>query len=346
MKALVTGSTGMLGHNLVRDLLEQGWEVVALVRSKSKAQKLFGNLALEIVEGDMENVAGFTHALEGIDTVFHTAAYFREYYSAGDHWATLKRINIDATLELIAAAEQRGVTSFIHVSSSGSISIPADHSSTDETTPIAINTQNLYFKSKVEGDIAIAKWLKAAPRAIKLVSILPGWMIAPRDAAPTAAGQLILNFVRRKIPGSINAGNCTVDARDVASAMIAAVEQGKNGEKYIVAGRMIKFTELFSTLERVSGVTSPTRVLPNWAALILARMDTFVSGLRKKTPTMPYDGIKLLLAQHLLSSVKAERELGVRFRPIEETLRDSLAWYIENGYIENPVVLNTKTARG
>ena len=345
MKALVTGSTGMLGHNLVRALLEQGWEVRALVRSKSKAQKLFGNLTLEIIEGDMENVSGFSHALEGIDTVFHTAAYFREYYSAGDHWATLKRINIGATLELIAAAEQRGVKTFIQVSSSGSISIPVDHSSTDETTPIAINTQNLYFKSKVEGDIAIAKWLKASPRAIKLVSILPGWMMAPRDAAPTAAGKMILDFVGRKIPGVINAGNCTVDARDVASAMIAAVEKGRNGEKYIVAGRMVKFGELFSTLERVSGVKAPTRVMPNWAVLILARLDTFISGLQKKTPTLPYDGITLLLAQHLLSSAKAERELGVHFRPIEETLHDTLAWYVENGYIDNPVVLNKRIAR-
>ena len=82
---LVTGSTGILDHNLVRELLEGGWEVRALVRSKQKASKLFGNLALEVVEGDMENVAGFAHALEGVDAVFHTAAYFREYYSAGDH---------------------------------------------------------------------------------------------------------------------------------------------------------------------------------------------------------------------------------------------------------------------
>jgi dihydroflavonol-4-reductase len=351
MKALVTGSTGMLGHNLVRALLEQGWEVTALVRSVTKAQKLFGNSAhfskpLEILQGDMENVAGFVAALEGVDAVFHTAAYFREYYSAGEHWPTLKRINIDATLELIAAAELHGVKNFIHVSSSGAIGTTADHSITDETSPIASNTPNLYFKSKVEGDIAIAAWLNAAPRAIKLVSILPGWMMAPRDAAPTASGKLILDFAERKIPGIIDAGNCTVDARDVAAAMIVAIEKGRSGEKYIVAGRMVKFAELFATLERITGVKAPTRTLPNFAVLALARVDTFVSGLQKKTPTMPFDGITTLLAQHHLSSAKAERELGVMFRPLEETLRDTLAWYGENGYLKNTGSAANTTARG
>jgi dihydroflavonol-4-reductase len=334
MKALVTGSTGMLGHNLVRELLQQGWEVKALVRSTQKAQKLFYGLNLEIIEGDMENVKGFASALEGADAVFHTAAYFREYYNAGeDHWSKLKSINIDATLELIAAAEKAGVKTFIHVSSSGSIAIPANHAMADENTPLATNTKNLYFKSKVEGDLAIAKWLKAAPRAIKFVSILPGWMIAPRDAAPTSAGQLILDFMNRKIPGLINAGSSTVDARDVATAMLKAVQHGQHGEKYIVAGRLVKFAELFGLLEQVSGVKTPTMQMPNWLVLTLARADTFISGVQQKTPTMPFDGIQTLLAMHTLSSAKAARELGVTFRPLEQTLRDTVEWYKDNGFM-------------
>ena len=346
MKALVTGSTGMLGHNLVRELLEQGWEVRALVRSKHKASKLFGNLALEVVEGDMENVAGFTHALEGVDTVFHTAAYFREYYSAGDHWPTLKRINVDATLELITAAEQRGIKTFIHTSSSGSLAVPADHSVCDEASRLATDTSNLYFRSKVEGDLAIAQWLSAAPRAMKLVSILPGWMFAPRDAAPTSAGKLVLDFMGKKIPGIIGAVSNLVDARDVANAMIKAAEHGKHAEKYLVAGRMTSFAELFKALERVSGVKAPTRTLPNWLILNLARADTFVSKIRKTTPTLPYDGIKTLLAHDTLSSAKAERELGAHFRPLEHTLRDTVEWYRQNGFFKREPAATRAVSRG
>jgi len=334
MKALVTGSTGMLGHNLLRELLEQGWEVRALVRSRRKAQTLLSDLPLELVEGEMENVAGFAPALEGVDAVFHTAAYFCEYYSAGDHWPRLKRINVDATLELVAAAEHRGVKTFVHTSSSGSLQVPADHALCDETSRLATDTRNLYFKSKVEGDLAIARWLEAAPRAIKLVSILPGWMIAPRDAAPTSAGKLILDFMNRKIPGVIQAGTSTVDARDAASAMIKAVTHGRHGEKYLVAGRMTHFGELFALLEQLTGVKAPTRTFPNGLVLTLARLDTTISGLTRKTPTLPLDGIKTLLALHSLSSAKAERELGVHFRPLEQTLRDTVDWYRENGYLK------------
>jgi dihydroflavonol-4-reductase len=334
MKALVTGSTGMLGHNLVRELIEQGWEVKALVRSTQKAKKLFAGLTLETIEGDMENVAGFIPALEGVDAVFHTAAYFREYYSAGDdHWVKLKRINIDATLELIKAAESIGVKHFVHTSSSGSISIPANHGIANESTPMATTTQNLYFRSKVEGDQAISKWLKVAARAIKLVTILPGFMIAPRDAAPTSGGKLVLDFIGKKIPGTIQAGTSTVDARDVANAMIKAVQHGRHAEKYIVAGSFVEFSKMFRLLEKVSGVKAPTLQMPNWLVLTLARVDTFISGLQQKTPTIPFDGIQTLLAMHTLSSAKAELELGVTFRPFEQTLQDTVNWYKDNGFI-------------
>ena len=333
MQALVTGSTGMLGHNLVRELLAQGWTVKALVRSKQKAQKLFGNLPLEVIEGDMDNVAGFAAALKGVDVVFHTAAYFREYSQEfNDHWKILKRINIDATLELIELCEKIGVSTFIHVSSSGTIGQSAGVGN-ESTPPDAAAIANLYFRSKVEGDAAIAQWLRAAPRRMKLVSILPGWMFAPRDAAPTSAGKLVLDLLGGKIPGIIDAGASIADARDVAQTMINAVPRGRSGEKYLVAGRLGLFEQIFAAIEKTSGVATPKNKLPNWLILTLARADTFVSSLRKTVPTMPLEGIKTSLAKQQLSSAKAERELGATFRPLEETLRDTVQWYLENGYV-------------
>lgn len=92
MKAFVTGSTGLLGNNLVRLLTEQGHTVKALVRSKEKAAKLFEGLEVTLVQGDMKDVPGFASDLEGCDVLFHAAAYFREYYQPGDHWAELSRL--------------------------------------------------------------------------------------------------------------------------------------------------------------------------------------------------------------------------------------------------------------
>jgi dihydroflavonol-4-reductase len=346
MIAFVTGSTGLLGHNLTRQLLESGWTVRALVRSPKKAAQLFQGLNLEIVEGDMENVAGFTHALSGVDAVFHTAAFFREYYQPGNHWDTMKRINIDATLELIGAAERAGVTTFVHTSSSGTIGVKPDKTSGDENTPAdATQLKNLYFRSKVEGDAAIKRWLEAEDRRMKLVTILPGWMIAPRDAAPTSAGELILNFMARKISAVLDAGTTTVDARDVAAAMLGAVDKGRSGERYIVGGRLVLFDELFSTLERVSGVKAPSLKLPNWVAILVAGLETRVSTLRGVAPTMPIEGVRTLLPKDTVSSAKAVHELGVTFRPLEETLRDTVAWFRDNGYVKNAGVSSSSEAR-
>jgi dihydroflavonol-4-reductase len=335
VKAFVTGSTGMLGHNLVRHLLDQGWEVRALVRSKEKAQQLFQGLTLETIQGDMENVAGFSGALEGVDAVFHTAAFFREYYQPGNHWDTMKRINIDATLQLIEAAEKAGVRSFVHTSSSGTIGVKADGSSGDESTPAsAAQQQNLYFRSKVEGDAAIRRWLEAAPRRMKLVTVLPGWMIGPRDAAPTSAGELVLNLIHGKIPGVMDAGTSTVDPRDVAAAMLSAVSKGQSGERYIVGGRLVLFKTLFRTICETSGTPMPGFNLPNWLVLTVATVDTLRARLTGTTATMPLEGVRTLLPKHTVSSAKAERELGVSFRPIEETLRDTVNWFQQNGYIK------------
>src|SRR3981081_3861935 len=94
MKTFVTGATGLLGSNLVRALRGEGHSVRALVRSREKAQRQLGDAGAELVVGDLQNVPGFAAALRGVDVVFHTAAYFREYYGAGDHWPKLQAINV------------------------------------------------------------------------------------------------------------------------------------------------------------------------------------------------------------------------------------------------------------
>ncbi|PSN13335.1 3-beta hydroxysteroid dehydrogenase, partial [filamentous cyanobacterium CCT1] len=122
MQAFVTGSTGLLGSNLVRELVDRGYQVKALVRSIDKAKALLGDLPqVQFIQGDLQAIPAFAAELRGCDVLFHTAAYFRESYGLGDHWPQLKGLNIDATIELLEAAEKAGVGKAIYVSSSGCI---------------------------------------------------------------------------------------------------------------------------------------------------------------------------------------------------------------------------------
>jgi dihydroflavonol-4-reductase len=318
-------------QHLVRELLQNGHEVRALARNRAKANKTFAGLNVEIIEGDMENVAGFAKALEGCDALFHTAAFFREYYEPGDHWPTLKGINVDATIELLEAAERAGVKRAVHTSSSGTIGMKPNGAYGDESTVIPLeSTSNLYFRSKVECDAAIATFLKS--HRLEVMTILPGWMFGPGDAAPTNSGQLVLDFLGRKLPGILDGGTTTVDARDVARAMRLAAQSGRSGEKYIVAGNFVSFEQIFLGLEKASSVAAPTLRLPNPLILMLAHITEFYARLTNSRPILPVEGIKAMQAKTGADSSKAVREFGLSFRSIEETLRDTVAWYRSNGY--------------
>ncbi|BAY09800.1 SDR family oxidoreductase [Calothrix sp. NIES-2098] len=326
MKAFVTGSTGLLGNNLVRLLVEQGYSVKALVRSPEKASQIFSGLDITLVQGDMLDIDSFAEELAGCDILFHTAAYFREYYQPGNHWQMLEDINVKATIKLLTFAEKHGVEKVIYVSSSGPIGMKAPGVPGDESTPPDPQIiKNLYFKSKVLAEDAIYEFLKQ--HSLPVVLILPGWMFGPGDAAPTNSGQLVLDYYQQKIPGILDGGACMVDARDVAQAMINAVERGKNGDRYIIAGRYYTLENLFHTLTKITGIPAPKLRLPYNLTVILARISDSYARFTSTKSVMPLEGIRMLHERIQLDSAKAIKELGASFRSLEDTLHDVVDWY-------------------
>jgi len=331
--ALVTGSTGLLGSNLVQTLQQAGWEVKALVRSRSKAQKVFGDTKLTLVTGDMEDVSGFAQALQGVEVVFHTAAYFREYYQPGDHWQKLEKINVKGTLDLLNAAQAAGVKTFIYTSSSGVIAPGRAGQPGDENSGVSPEaTHNLYFKSKVVAEEKVADWCQH--NSLKVVQILPGWMMGPGDWAPTASGQIILDLLKGKMPALLQGGANTVDPRDVAEAMLAAVEKGQTGERYLVAGRFMSLKILAQTLEKITGKPMPRQMMPKAIALAMAVLSESYGRLTRQPVLMTLAGVRTMQAAIQLSSAKAEQKLLTRFRPLEDTLRDELAFFEAQGTLK------------
>jgi dihydroflavonol-4-reductase len=323
--AFVTGATGLLGNNLCRALVAQGWQVKGLVRSINKAHKLFPDSNIEFVIGDMENVAAFAPALAEVDVVFHTAAFFREYYQPGNHWKTMKHLNVDVTMELFRAAQTQGVQRAVFTSSSGVIQTQPGKLATEAAGYSAFAEENLYFKTKVLAEQEIYRFLETSN--LDVVIILPGWMMGLGDAAPTSAGQLILDLMARKLPGLVDGGSSLADVRDVAKVMIAAAEKGKRGDRYLAAGPLATMTDIAREVEQASGVKAPDLMMPSWLALSIANLSEKWSGLTGHKNPMPPAGIRTLMEKSQLSSAKAEKELGATFRPLGETIKDTVAWY-------------------
>ena len=330
MRAFVTGATGLLGGNLVRQLVQEGHQVTALVRSRTKAQQVLVGLDIAIIEGDIADVAAFEAALAGHDVVFHTAAFFREYYQPGVHGDPLQKLNVDATIALLEAAERQGVRRVIHTSSNGVIGARANGAPADESdAPDAYALANGYFKSKVLAEKAIAEFLTRS--SLDVVLILPGWMFGPGDAAPTSSGQIVLDFMARRLPGIIPGGGAPVDARDVAQAMIAAATRGRTGERYIVGGdRYVPFAELFALLSQTTGVAAPKLRIPYVATLAYAFVSELYGRITGKPVLATVSGVRTLFERRPTNSAKAVRELGATFRPLADTLRDEVAWYRAN----------------
>jgi len=329
MKAFVTGATGLLGNNLVRQIHARGDDIVGLVRSKEKAQRLLGDIAADWVVGDVRAPEGFASALKGCDAVFHTAAYFREYFQPGDHQKALEETNVEATLGLMRLADARGVRSFVHTSSSGTIGLKSDGSPGDEDSPPSpFAFENLYMKSKVEGDAKIRAFVPEHSMAV--IEILPGWMWGPGDAGPTSAGRLALDFLARKLPGVPPGEIEVVDARDVATTMIVAAERATHGARYLVAGRRMTLSEIFAALQQASGVPAPRLRIPYAAAMAVAVVSEAWSRLTGKPATVTRMGIRTINAQQRVTSQRAERDLGATFRPFSETAAAVVEWYRGN----------------
>src|SRR5687767_2880592 len=160
-----------------------------------------------------------------------------------------------------------------------------------------------------------------------IVSALPAWLSGSHDTGPTASGQLVLDALERKLPPAIPpGGSSVVDARDVASGMLRIAEVGRSGERYILSGRFLDLEEIIRKLAAATGSKAPTTRLPFAGALVLAAFAETWSRLTRAPSVMSLESIRLMNARLAVTAAKAERELGLTFRPFEHTLADAVAW--------------------
>ena len=330
--AFVTGATGLLGNNLVRELLDQGYRVKALVRSMAKAEQQLQGLAdIELILGDMQDVAAFAPALAGCDVLFHTAAFFRDNYKGGSHWPMLEKINVLGTAELLAQAYAQGVRRFVQTSSIAVLDGPPG-GLVDETHLRTLEDADDYYRSKILADRKVDDFVQTHPDMFACF-VLPGWMWGPGDRGPTSSGQTALDTVNGKIPGLVPGSFSVVDARDVALIQIAAAQRGRCGERYLAAGRHMTMAELIPLIGRLAAVPTPTRTLPMPLLYVIAGVQELYARLTGKPILLSLSTVRLLAREadrSHFSAAKTQQELHIDFRPVEVTVADTLQWFKTN----------------
>lgn len=328
MKVLVTGATGFIGGNLVRELIRSGYRVRALVRPGSDRRNIDG-LDIEVAPGDLSDAASLRAALEGCEGLFHAAAAYTFWTPEPQR---IYQTNVTGTENLLAAARQTGIKKVVYTSSECTLKIPGNGAPGNEAE--LADPGELPGHYKRSKCLAERLALKMCREGLPVVVVNPTTPIGPHDVKPTPTGRIIVDFVSGRMPACVNTGLNVVDVEDVARGHILALEKGRVGERYILGNQNLTLRQIFHILERLTGIRAPRFNIPLRAALAAAYADEFVCGrILHKPPRIPVAAVKAARKFRHFDCAKAVGELGLPQTPIEEAFAKAIRWFRENGYI-------------
>ena len=313
MTVAVTGASGYVGANLVRQLIARGRPVRALVHSS--LGELEG-LDIETAQVDVREPETLPPALEGVDVVYHLAAIIS---ITGDRGGLVPAVNVDGVGNVAQAALDAGVKRFVHFSSVHAFDLTARGRPIDEDSPRPPAHHPAYDRSKAAGE---ARLRAVIDKGLDAVIVNPTGVMGPRDPAPSRIGVLFRDVLRRRMPALVNGGFNWVDVRDLIDTAMRAEELGVTGRNYLVGGRWGSVRELADVAARCAGVRPPLLTLPMPLLELVAPLLGLLDHLIEGEPVFTREALHALKANRVVDDGRARRELGHRPRPLEETIAD------------------------
>lgn len=323
---LVTGATGHLGSALVRALLAAGRPVRALVHDR--AEPLDG-LGVERVAGDVRDPAALRAAMAEVGVVHHLAALVRlQPWAYGD----MEQVNVEGVRNVTAAARAEGVR-LVHYSSIHAFAPDRSDDPVDETRAYAsAPSVPGYDRTKAKGSLVLDEAVRGG---LDAVTLHPTGVLGPFDFGTSNQGRWLRRAATGREPVLVRGGFDWVDVRDVIAAGIAAEDRAraKAGEHFIVGGRRGEALEVATLAAAAIGRKPPPVMLPLGFVRALVPAVDLVTGAFRITTPFTHAALHALDTHRVVSHEKATRVLGHRPRPLEETVRDMMAWYRERGML-------------
>ena len=322
VKYLVTGATGLLGNNIVRQLVEAGESVRVLARGTSDPRPLDG-LPIERVTGDIRDPESIVTAARGIDVVIHSAGHVQL------GWRQLeqhRQINVAGAKSVAAAARTAGAR-LVHVSAINALGLGKLDEPADEDSALPGIVQCPYVVTKREAELVV---LEEVARGLDATIVNPGCMFGPWDWKPSSGKMLlaVTKFAPIYPVGAVS----FCDARDVAAGTLAAAKHGAKGQRYILAGHNLSYKDAWRQMARLAGRRGPFSPMgPAFRAVVAPILDAYTKITGNEGDA---NSAILMLGrqQHCFTSRRAQQELGYQIRPLEETLSDTWAWFRQHGY--------------
>ena len=319
---VVTGATGHVGNVLVRELISRGQSVRALVMPGDGLRPLSG-LDVEIVSGDVTDLAGLEAALAGADIVFHLAGIVT--IMPGMEKA-LERVNVGGVRNVAAACRAVGVRRLVYTSSVHAIAEPPLGTAIDESQPFDPDrVLGDYARSKARATLLLLD--EVAKGGLDAVICCPTGIIGPGDYGISNIGQLIFDFASGQLKSYVSGAYDFVDVRDVARGLVLAAEKGQKGRHYILSGAQVQVLELMKELEKDIGYPAPTFRIPSAIARAAGVLASVYYRLLRRRPVFTAYSIDVLRSNSQVSSARAREELGFTSRPWQESIHDHVEWF-------------------
>jgi len=323
--AVVTGATGHLGNVLVRELIGSGRRVRAVVLPGEATDAIAG-LDADVVRADVRDYGSLVAAFAGAGVVYHLAGIIS---ISGGQARLLHEVNVLGVRNVVRACLDVAVRRLVYTSSVHALEVPPAGVRVCEPAefrPDALDGD--YARSKARGSIEV---LNGVEQGLDAVMVFPSGVVGPYDFRLSEMGRLFTDFARGRLTAYVDGAYDFVDVRDVVAGILRAGASGNRGEGYVLSGERITVDGLLSLLEKVTGVRRRACRVPFRLARLAALFAPAYYRLRRAKPRFTSYSLRVLRSNCLMDSSKAARELGYSPRPLAETVKDTIDWFVATG---------------
>jgi dihydroflavonol-4-reductase len=323
MKVFVTGGNGFIGSRTVHELVRRGHDVRCLLRTTSNVDRIRG-VPFETHYGDILDLESLRAGVAGCDAIIHLAGV-SSWSQIREMGAALHSVAVEGTRNILQAGLDHQVSRVVCVSSSVAINASSAPIVFNENSNYELDGSGLHYSiAKHEAEKVIESFAKN--QGMKVVTVNPCEVYGPEDDALVTAGNL-MEVLKGGCTLVCSGGTAVAHVDDIARGIVAALDKGRPGERYILGGENLSIEGLARKVRRVAGKKGPIVRISNRILVPLCRL---ISRLGLPSP-VPLDVLNYAVLYWFVDSTKAQRELGYAHRPTEETLEDVVRWLRKTG---------------
>lgn len=323
MSTLVTGGTGLLGNNVVRLLLARGESVRVLIRRNCDERPL-ADLDVEICIGDVRDPESIARAFVDVDRVVHAAAVVQIGWSGLPHQ---QAVNVEGTRTVAKAARRSGAR-MVHVSSADTLGFGSAEWPVSEESPRDVPVACPYVLTKRQAEEAVLEQVRLG---LDAVIVNPAYMLGPWDWKPSS-GRMLLAVARGRGMLAPSGGNSFCHVGDVAAGMLAALDRGRTGERYILGGQEVSYQDAWRVFADVACARRPIGVAPPWMLRAAGKAGDLWTRISRHEPNVNSAAISLALLARHLAGTRAAAELNYFPRPYRQGVEEAWEWFCQFGY--------------